>query len=393
MIKALNKIEANQYLWIKSRLVRRVGFEPTNPCGIGASALSIGCLDGLKGSFIDFEAFKGWLEKNYRPLTVNPVYAYCKKYGHCLVNRNLSLLGTFTDGKRSAAVKSLGTLSKFLGMHDEFKGLLKKYGLKWSGRKSEDIIIDRLLRNPNDKELFEWIKKAREISELRNLLNLMIACGLRLIEGIECHNLIIKLSKEGNLESYYKRDRQVLEHFRFKALFIRNSKKVFISFVSAEIVDAIAKSEPVNYDRVQKLAECHLKRLHYADLRELFASLSTKHLRQPEIDFLQGRVSASVFIRNYFNPQFIGDLQERALTNSRELLAITREGKQPLSTVPSTVPSINSSTKACPTRNCQRLVSEAELPMLLADGWRVVTVLPSGKVVVESVKESVNRID
>jgi len=37
----------------------------------------------------------------------------------------------------------------------------------------------------------------------------------------------------------------------------------------------------------------------------------TKGLSQPEIDFLQGRVSANVFMRNYFNPALIGDLKER----------------------------------------------------------------------------------
>jgi hypothetical protein len=30
-----------------------------------------------------------------------------------------------------------------------------------------------------------------------------------------------------------------------------------------------------------------------------------------EIDFLQGRTSASVFMRNYFNPALISDLKER----------------------------------------------------------------------------------
>ena len=37
----------------------------------------------------------------------------------------------------------------------------------------------------------------------------------------------------------------------------------------------------------------------------------------------------------------------------------------------------------CQNGNCQRIVSEEELPNLLAQGWRVVVALPSGKVVVE----------
>ena len=38
----------------------------------------------------------------------------------------------------------------------------------------------------------------------------------------------------------------------------------------------------------------------------------------------------------------------------------------------------------CQNGNCQRIVSEEELPNLLTQGWRVSAVLPSGKIVVES---------
>ncbi len=39
----------------------------------------------------------------------------------------------------------------------------------------------------------------------------------------------------------------------------------------------------------------------------------------------------------------------------------------------------------CPDgEHCQRLVTEEELPGLLAEGWRVAAVLPSGKVVISN---------
>ena len=169
-------------------------------------------------------------------------------------------------------------------------------------------------------------RKARKIAEITNLIDLMVATGLRLIEAIECYRLIITLNKHGTLGSYYNSERQIFEHFRFKSVFIRNSKKVFISFVPQRIVDIIGKIEhPITYDRVQKLAEYHLKKLRFADLRELYASLSVKNLRESEIDFLQGRISSRVFLRNYFNPQFITDLQARALNNANELLALSEQ--------------------------------------------------------------------
>jgi hypothetical protein len=298
-----------------------VGFEPTNPYGIGASGHFVPPFDD--SAPIDYDLFKKWLFQSYRPFTARPVYYYAKKYASCLQNRNLSLLKSFSDGKRASVMKALCALSKFLGMHEEFKVLVKNYGLKWRGRSSDDIIIDRLTKNVDSKELFQWIKDAKEkIPELRVFLDFMIETGLRLIEAVDSYNLIIKLGKEGKLNSYYNEKRQVLEHFRFREIFIRNSKKVFISFVPYESVKGIASTEPVNYDRVQRLAEWYLKKLRFADLRELYASCSVKHLKQVEIDFLQGRVSASVFMRNYFNPQFIDDLQTRALTNAEGLLML-----------------------------------------------------------------------
>ena len=143
----------------------------------------------------------------------------------------------------------------------------------------------------------------------------MVATGLRLIEAIECYRLIITLNQQGTLSSYYNNERQIFEHFRFKSVFIRNSKKVYISFVPRQIVEAISTvKQPINYDRAQRLA----------DLRELYASVSVKNLRESEIDFLQGRISSRVFLRNYFNPQFISDLQSRALKNAEELLSLSK---------------------------------------------------------------------
>jgi len=62
-----------------------------------------------------------------------------------------------------------------------------------------------------------------------------------------------------------------------------------------------------------------MKKLRLRDTRELHASLSTKHLEQPEIDFLHGRISTSVFMANYFNPALIADLKERAFKVAKEI--------------------------------------------------------------------------
>jgi hypothetical protein len=47
----------------------------------------------------------------------------------------------------------------------------------------------------------------------------------------------------------------------------------------------------------------------------------TRFLSQSEIAFLQGRVSGSVFMRNYFNPALIGDLKERVFKGIADIEA------------------------------------------------------------------------
>ncbi len=316
------------------KAVRGVGFEPTNPFGIGASGTFVPNFNrnsSLERNStpicmnIDYQLFKEWLYQNYRPFTCKSVLVYSKTYGHLLLLGNLNSLHGFTDGKRSAVIKALCTLSKFLGMHTEFSAMIKNYGLKWAGRSDDDIIIDRLSKNTDRKPLIQWIKDARKISELANFVDLMVSTGMRLIEGIECYRLIIELNEQNKLSSYYNKERQLFEHYRFKNIFIRNSKKLFINFVPYRIVEAIAATEkPLPYIRAQRLCEWHLRKVRWADIRELYASVSVKNLRESEIDFLQGRISSRVFLRNYFNPQFIDDLQERALKNAHELLSITR---------------------------------------------------------------------
>jgi hypothetical protein len=218
----------------------------------------------------------------------------------------------FSESKKRHSVIALLSLSKFLGVHESFKQLVKNYGIKVNGKDNDDIVISRLLKTSNANEIFQWIREGRKkIPEIRNLLELMTITGLRLVEAIECANLIIALSKNGTLNTYYSEERQVLEHFRFKDRFIRNSKKVFISFVTRDLVRKLSNDKPLKYSRVQKLASWHLKKLRFGDIRELHGSILTKYLTRPEIDFLHGRVGINVFMRNYFNVNLIGDLKER----------------------------------------------------------------------------------
>ena len=92
---------------------------------------------------------------------------------------------------------------------------------------------------------------------------------------------------------------------------------MFISFAPSGLVGRISSGEKPEYGRVQKLATNRVGRQRFADVRELHGTLMTKWLRESEIDFLHGRANSSVFMRDYFNPAWIGDLEERASRGGR----------------------------------------------------------------------------
>jgi hypothetical protein len=273
--------------------------------------------------------FKLFLEKDYRGDWKNQIFNNTQKYVYCVSSGDLSILKTLSDGKRLNIMKSLSAYAKFSGCYEHYKQLVKAYGLKWSVN-NDDIIIARLLKYSSDNgaphDLFEWIKRVKsEIPALKTFMDFTIGTGLRFDEAINSYRLIVDLSKKQKLESYYNAEWGALEHFRFREIFIRRTKKAFMSFVPYQLIESVQLSNlDVTEDVVKKRLQRRQLPLKFSDLRELFASCSVKHLKQPEIDFLQGRVSTSVFMQNYFNPVWIADLKKRSIENANDLLNITR---------------------------------------------------------------------
>lgn len=217
-------------------------------------------------------------------------------------------------------MKGLSALSKFLGIYNTLKILIKNYGLQWVGKNSDELLIDRLTKIKNPNEVFDWIRYVKaEKPELADFMDLIALTGMRLIETSNAYNLIIELAEQGKLDTYYNAERQCLEHYKFKDLFIRKTKKAFISFIDVDLVNRISKGQALTTNAIHKRLQRSNIRSRFADVREAHASYLTKYLKQVEIDFLQGRVSASVFMQNYFNPSLIGDLKERALKAIKDI--------------------------------------------------------------------------
>jgi len=292
-------------------MVRGVGFEPTNPYGTAAS----GHME------INWLSFKEYLQRHYRPVTAKSRYQYASRYHQLLIDADFSTLNLLSDHTRLHILKALCTLSKFLGKYNEFKSLMKKYGLKWSIGNKDDLIIARMLKPLNSGSVIEWIREVCSgVPEVKPYIDLMLFTGLRPLEGMDSYNLIIQLQKEDKLDEYYDLNQQMLQHFRYRKIFIRRTKKTYISFVPYEILKPIFNCKSIVRRAFYKYLEKKHLPIRFCDIREYWATRMSKYLSRVEIDFLQGRVSGNVFMVNYFNPTYIEDLQTRTFKGARSLL-------------------------------------------------------------------------
>jgi len=300
--------------------VDRAGFEPAT------SALRSQFHAANREKDVDWSDFESYVFHCYsnRNTALNRI-RYARKFADCLLSGNYSRLLELSDDKRAHVLKALSCLAKYLGVYEEFRRAIREYGFKWTGRDSDSRIIDRLTKVVDPNEVFDWIRQVKKLNpDLEDFMDFMAVTGLRLKEAVKSYNLIIHLSEQDRLHDYFNEKNQCLEHFRFKELFIQRTKKAFISFVPVKLVEQIGKNKAISiYVPIGRVKQQKIKQ-RFGDIREAHATFMTKFLRPSEIDFLHGRVSSSIFMRNYFNPALIKDLKERVFKGINEIMEMIK---------------------------------------------------------------------
>jgi hypothetical protein len=243
---------------------------------------------------------------------------YAKQYANCQPVDILQL----SPQKRLNVMKSLTALSRYLGCYDSWQQTRKQYNLKWTTGNESLQSLERFF-NP-DLTIDVMLSKVRGMmaalpARMAAVVKFACLTGLRPSEAVESARLLNALSA-GTRSSYYNQERQALEHFRFPEIFIRRTKKAYISFVTKEQLSGIGllrgktpswNSIRLACRRVGVGMEMHL-------CRKIFAShLSQLGIQSEVIDFLQGRVSTSVFSRHYLTPG--AGLKDRILRAVEEL--------------------------------------------------------------------------
>jgi len=280
-------------------------------------------LGSINADFIDWDSFYAWLVKERSKRYAMDLFNYAKKYCHCLFSGDLSEIAMLNVPKRRMVMASLSNLAKFLGVYDEWRRMVHRFGIKWvTSDVTDRRIIDRLTKVSDPGEIYEWVKAVKKARpDLEDFMDFMAITGLRLVEAVRSYNLIIQLSRNNRLSNYYNEEKEALEHFRYEELFLRKGKKAFVSFVPKQFVRRISqnKNEITKDTIVMAVKRMGLKQ-RFSDLRELHGSVLTRYLSESEINFLHGRIGASVFMQNYFNIAWIKDLKKRLFMGINEIL-------------------------------------------------------------------------
>ncbi len=127
-------------------------------------------------------------------------------------------------------MRALSHLAKFDGLHEEWQKIVRQNELRWKQAEDDFSFFEK----ENIDEMLGYVKGVSRShpGECANTFIFATLTCLRAEEACQSIKLINHNAKE-----YYNSPYHILEHFRFKDIFIWCSKKSFISLVDDEILD------------------------------------------------------------------------------------------------------------------------------------------------------------
>jgi len=181
-------------------------------------------MENFENMRINWDSFEEWVRKTHHrgSESVSGIVRYAKRYSYVLFNPSeASILQTFSRDKRRLVMASLANLSKYLGVYDWWKYIVKKADLKYEKRTSLEVITDIL--NSDIEETKQWLLKAIQTlpKPHSTVLVFNALTGLRPTESCLSSKLITELSRKGELDKYLDKELMMLQHFKYKDLFLR----------------------------------------------------------------------------------------------------------------------------------------------------------------------------
>ncbi len=268
---------------------------------------------------LSLNGFEEWVYKKYSKSYAPTVVCYAKKY-RCMLVGSLAELEQFSSSKKNAVSKALIALSKYLGVYRDFRLHMVDYGVRFEQPNSVDAFL-RMMDARHD--VLDWVKETLKcLNQSQGLfVEFKLLSGIRTGEAVNSFNMIVRLSRKGELNKYYNVDLSSLEHFKHPRVFLRDKKNVFFTFIGQDFVEKIAASSPISYESIRKRLWRKGLNMRFNELRDYYATFMVHNgLIREEVDLLQGRVGKSLFMKHYFSPA-IKELKNRTLKATEGILA------------------------------------------------------------------------
>jgi hypothetical protein len=224
--------------------------------------------------------------------------SYSRKYFHILNTIDAGEILALTNDKRIHVMKSLAVLSKFIGCYDKWKEIKDRYRLSWSNEDSLAYFNNIFYNGAGYRTMIAWLKGtySKLPQEYGNCLIYCLLTGLRPDEACKSIFLI-----HTDLENYLNRDTMTLEHFKYPGIFLRRTKKAYVSILTDKILEIAMESGCFSYNAIRMKIRKTKTEMKMAYSRKIFATdLRMNGIEQETIDLLQGRIPKSVFARHYF---------------------------------------------------------------------------------------------
>lgn len=264
---------------------------------------------------IDWKEFSKYIERTHAKSYCGSLMRYGKAYYHILENPSkVSEIQVLSKAKQRLVMSALTNLSKFLGEYDRWKKIVQNGGLKYQKYNALNAVMSILNTNLNDTK--EWLFKVlpNVPKDVATILVFDALTGLRPSEAAMSCAFITELDEQNRLAEYYDEELGLLQHFKYKERFLRNSKNAYISFVSPELMKTVLQNRPRRqYWSVQKAITNAGFKIQVKMLRKLNATVLRNQLDREVIDLLQGRIGENIFVKFYYRPA-LSQIREKTIT-------------------------------------------------------------------------------
>jgi hypothetical protein len=234
-------------------------------------------------------------------------------------------------GSRSKEITlvALANLAKHQGRYERFLELKKRYALKWSTSNSTQYFERFFNEGLTLDVMLQRIRKMIAVlpTFMGQIIKFGCLVGLRASEVIESVRL---LNSSDTCPKYFNPQRQCLEHFRSPDIFLRQTKKAYISFITLDQLSGIGilgcKIPTPSLNAITLACRRKGVKMEMHLCRKIFASwlINKSGIDSTTVDMLQGRCPQSVLVRHYQTPE--SNLSSRVLDS---LYRLQRTIEQP----------------------------------------------------------------